>query len=319
MINLIDKNNCLEILDEYIGKVYSPELEKSIYLGLVQAGIEQAYKNIFFLLNNHYDQLIEINIDTIEAVIERYFESVVFKEREDYIQIIDLIAKKRNLHNVFDLLENERKLSIMKFNNFLSKGNSEPFLVWKVISDNPSVGYYKESEPFSFENVNDYEFVIINYYNTETDTCSIAIKVSEMTKENELGLNLSLLSVIRIKELNYESKVNFNCMVLDLKSKVLLCKIENFSSLFSSNGLQSQIEFTIEIFFNLSYNFSAILSHICRNFFMYNSLGSISKLSKNLLSLILKNSHLNVKNEDEKLNAIKNWSNLYINTRKRKG
>jgi hypothetical protein len=230
------------------------------------------------------------------------------------MQDIDLLAKRRNLHNVFDLLENERKRSIITFNNYLAKEKTEPFIVWKVISENSSLGYYKESEPFSFENVDKYEFVMINYYNAESDSFSIAIKVSEQKQENEQGLYLSLLSMIKIKEIQYESKINFNCLMLDFKSRVLLCKIDKFSSLFANEGLNTHLEFTIEIFFNLSSSFTGILSHICKNFYMYNSLSSVSKLSKNLLSLILKNSHLNVKNEDEKLTAVKNWSKIYFYT-----
>ncbi len=315
IINLLDKSNCLEILQEFTEKIYNHDENKSIYLNLVQMAIDHACKNVFFLINTQYDLLMEMKIDTVESIIERYFERVVFSSgKEEYMQVIDLLAKRRNLHNVFDLLENERKRSIITFNNYLAKEKTEPFIVWKVISENSSLGYYKESEPFSFENVDKYEFVMINYYNAESDSFSIAIKVSEQKQENEQGLYLSLLSMIKIKEIQYESKINFNCLMLDFKSRVLLCKIDKFSSLFANEGLNTHLEFTIEIFFNLSSSFTGILSHICKNFYMYNSLSSVSKLSKNLLSLILKNSHLNVKNEDEKLTAVKNWSKIYFYT-----
>lgn len=313
MINLVEKSNCLEILEEYMEKVNNQEEDRSIYLNLVQTAIDYAYKNVFFLINTQYDILMEMKIEIVESIIDRYFENVVFSGKEDFMQVIDLLAKRRNIHSVFDLLEDERKKSIIRFNSYLAKDKIEPFIVWKVISDNPSIGYYKESESFSFDSVDKFEFVMINYYNAQSDTFSIAIKVSEQKQESEQGLYLSLLSMIKIKEIQYESKINFNCLMLDFKSKVLLCKIDRFSSLFSNIGFQSHLEFTIEIFFNLSSSFTGILSHICRNFYMYNSLSSVTKLSKNLLSLILKNNHLNVKNEDEKLTAIKNWSNSHLN------
>ena len=86
-----------------------------------------------------------------------------------------------------------------------------------------------------------------------------------------------------------------------------MCKIENFSLLFVKNGFRN-IEYTIEIYLNISYNFSAILSHIWKNFYQFYSLPSMSKLSKNVMNLLIKSSCLNVKSEDEKISAIKNWS-----------
>lgn len=215
--------------------------------------------------------------------------------------------KKRKLNSVFDLLENERKKTINLFSRILNNDGSEPFLIWKVCSHNPNIGYYKESEPFSFENLDYYEFVIINHYNYENDTLNIAIKICNDKENSNSMLNLPLLSVICIKECNFKSKINFNCMVLDIKPKLLLCKIEKFSSFFAKTGFNS-IEYTIEIFFNVSCNFSAILSHICKKFNQYYSLPSISKLSKNVMNLIVKSTCLNVNSEEEKIIAIKNWS-----------
>jgi hypothetical protein len=307
-IKMIDRHNCLEILDEFVEKAMSSGKNHSSYVSLIETGFDQASKNIYFLLNTQFEKLIEINVDTLEAIVERYYENRIFKDKEDSTQILNLLIKRRCLGNVFELLENERKKSISTFSKLLRKASIEPFLVWKIATESPSSGYYKESEQFSFENVDNYEFVIINYYNTETDICTVAIKVSEDKHDKELGVNLSLLSVIKIKELNYESRINFNCIILDLKSNVLLAKIEKFSSYFSNNGLQSPFQFNIEIFFQVSYNFSAILSHITKNFNTLCSNPSLSKISKNVMGLIIKSKNLEVVSEEEKLCAIRAWS-----------
>ena len=305
LIHLIENNNCLEVLKEFE--------EKKKYIDLVQICIENAYKNIFYLINNKNDKLLSLNNEIIEEIFERYFDNSIFKLKEDYSQIINLMIKYRNLPDIFELLENERKRAITIFGKSLNYNNYKPFLIWKVHCDNPNQGYYKESEPFYFDHLENYEFVIINYYNYENDTFNIAIKIFNEKGESDTTINLPILSMIKIKELNFSSNINFNCMVLDTKSKVLLSKIEKFSSFFVKKGF-NKIEYTLEIFFNISSNFSAILSHICRNFYQFYSLPSIVKISKNVINIIIKSSCLIVKNEEEKISAIKNWSKIYINT-----
>ena len=126
---------------------------------------------------------------------------------------------------------------------------------------------------------------------------------------------ISLLSICEIKEINFESKINFTCIFSNTKNKVLACKIENFSKYFIDQGIKfdCEIEYTLSIYFNLSYNFSSILMHICKNFYEYHSLSSICKIPKSVLSIILKNENLNIGSEDEVLQAVLTWSKLFLN------
>ena len=306
--NLIDKDNCLELMKEFVEKFYKNSHHfKSKYDDIIQKCFDYAYKNIFYFIYHKNDTLLSLNVETLEEIFEIYFKNTVFKSAEDNTRIIMILMKKRKLNNEIDLLENERKKTINKFSNIFNNDEFEPFLKWKVSSNEPSLGFYKESEPFKFENLDNYEFVLVNHYNNENDSFSIAIKIYRENPDSDKTLNLPIISVISIKELNFKSSINFNCFVLDLKPKPLLCKIENFSLLFVKNGFRN-IEYTIEIYLNISYNFSAILSHIWKNFYQFYSLPSMSKLSKNVMNLLIKSSCLNVKSEDEKISAIKNWS-----------
>ena len=249
-----------------------------------------------------------MNSETLEEIFERYFESSTAKVQEDTSQIINFMIKTRKLKNIFNLLENERKRTIDNFSKTLSTKHYEPFLIWKIQSEIPNLGYYKESESFSFEGYKKVDFVLINYYNFENDVFNIAIKLSDDKLALDRMTNLSILSLINIKEINFKSKINFNCIVFDQKSKVLLCKIEKFSSFFKNSF--NNINFTIEIYFHISHNFSAIISHICDNFYQYYTLPNINIISKNVMNLIIRNKSLNNKSEDEKIIAVINWSKL---------
>jgi hypothetical protein len=221
-----------------------------------------------------------------------------------------MMMKNRKISNIFELLENERKRSINIFEK-LHEDGLEPTIIWKIKSDDPSMGFYKESEEFQFEKLS---VVLINYYDSTKDLYNMALKLTDIRDEN-IDLNsqqhiVSVLSICEISEINYKSKINFNCIFSNTKTKVLVSKIENFSKLFKEFD---NIDYSLTIYFNISYNFSSILTHICKNFYEFHSLSSIAKISKNVLNIILKNNILNVRNEDEVLFAVINWSNLFLN------
>ena len=199
----------------------------------------------------------------------------------------------------------------------------DPTIIWNIKSDEPGLGFYKESEEFEFEKIS---LIMINYYDAAKDVYNMAIKITDVKDQknftnfdtdphnnlnniNNLNNNnqfiISILSICEIPEIKYKSKINFNCIFSNTKSKVLVFKIENFSNYFEKF---EEIDFNMKIYFIISYNFSSILTHICKNFYEYYSLNSISKISKNVLNIILKNEILNVQHEDEVLHAVMNWS-----------
>ena len=308
----ITKYTCLRVLLDYFDKLS----ENNIYLQLIQNCIEVASKNIYFLINNQSDEIAMLKDETIEEIIERYFELVSLKLNIDHSLIMRLMIKSRKVPDIFELLENERKKCIAFFEKIMCE-NIEPTIVWKIRNDDPQKGFYKESDEFPHENLNS---LIINHYDSIKDEFNIALRISSVSLRNESlsendevsnSIIFSILSVVEIPEINFKSNTNFNCFFNNTKIKVLLCRIENFSKFFfveSFKFLQS-VEFTMKIYFNINYNFSAILTHICKNFYEYYSLNSLSKISKNVFSIILKNKILNIRNEDEILYGVTSYVN----------
>ena len=211
-----------------------------------------------------------------------------------------LMINLRKLNDIFELLENERRRSLNTFEKLFNEG-LDPTIIWKIKSAETDKGFYKESDEFTYENIS---FAVLNTYDNVKDVYQIAIKITKVVNDSQEVDNsnvvFSILSICEIKEINYKSKINFNCIYNNSKAKVLITKIENFSKLFSSNPM----DFVLKIYLNLSYNFSSIFSHICKNFYEYHSLPNIGKIPKNVLGLIIKNKNLNVRTEDEKLFAI---------------
>ncbi len=304
----MEKNTCLKIIKDYINYIYE-ENSKNLFLELIQTSIDIASNNIYYLISNLNDELFSISEDSLEEIIERYFESVIFQSNLDHSLIMRLMMKNRKINNIYELLENERKRSISIFEKLYHDG-LEPTIMWKIKSEDPKLGFYKESEEFQYEKIN---IILINYYDANNDVYNMALRLTDIRDENNDNSQqnvISILSICEINEIKYKSKINFNCIFSNTKTKVLVTKIENFSKYFENFN---ELDYSLTIYFNISYNFSSILTHICKNFYEFHSLSSISKLSKNVLNIILKNNLLNVRTEDEVLFAVINWSINFIN------
>ena len=300
--------------------IYSDDY-RNLFLNLIHICIGIAANNIFFLVNNKHEELFAIAEDSLEEIFERYFESVIFNNSIDHSLLMRLMIEYRKLNDIYELLENERKRAINIFDKLYQDG-LDPTIIWNIKSNDPASGFYKESEEFEFEKIS---LIMINYYDAQKDVYNMAIKITDLrdtknttNSESDSQMNflqqnqfiISILSICEIPEIKFKSKINFNCIFSNTKSKVLVFKIENFSKMFQKF---EEIDFLMKIYFMISYNFSSILTHICKNFYEYYSLNSISKISRNVLNIILKNEILNVQHEDEVLHAVMNWSkNLFF-------
>jgi len=314
----LDKTCCLKVLIDYMEYIYNEEF-RLIFLSLIHVCIGIASNNIFYLVNNKHEELFAIAEDSLEEIFERYFESVIFNTSKDHSLLIRLMIEYRKLNDVYELLENERKRAINIFDKVYQEG-LDPTIIWNIKSNDPASGFYKESEEFEFEKIS---IIMINYYDAAKDIYNMAIKITDIKDlknttnsetDSQININqnqnqnqfiISILSICEIPEIKFKSKINFNCIFSNTKSKVLVFKIENFSKNFE---VFEEIDFSMKIYFMISYNFSSILTHICKNFYEYYSLNSISKISRNVLNIILRNEILNVQNEDEVLSAVMNWS-----------
>lgn len=315
----LDKTSCLQILHDYMEYIYN-ENYRNVFLNLIHVSIGIAANNIFYLVNNKHEDLFSIPEDSLEEIFERYFESVIFNNSIDHSLLMRLMIEYRKLNDIYELLENERKRAINIFDKLYQDG-LDPTIIWNIKSNDPVTGFYKESEEFEFEKIS---LIMINYYDAQKDIYNMAIKITDLREaknttnsESDSQMNfhqhnqfiISILSICEIPEINYKSKINFNCIFSNTKSKVLVFKIENFSKMFEKF---EEIDFSMKIYFMISYNFTSILTHICKNFYEYYSLNSISKISRNVLNIILKNEILNVQHEEEVLHAVMNWSKIYF-------
>lgn len=251
------------------------------------------------------------------------------------------IPESNYKNDIFLNLEKERKKAISNFETpFLENKEIKPTLVYTVNIENLS-SYFCEQKDFCFEGLYIRLFLVYehnknifnlsmqhlnkkeikdeeeedNYLNESLgDTIKKISKNEDFNFENN-NLNnnkiISILSICKIKEINYQSKIIFNCFFSKSKGKFIIFKLDDFTNYFKDKitnlkGYLS-IKFDLEIFFNRDYILSTILNQICQNFHNYYSLHSVVNIPRTALNLIIKNKDLKYKEENEKLICILNW------------
>lgn len=297
----LDKMTCLRILRDYFDQIKSNDH----YFELVSKCIEIASKNIFFLIHNNQEELARLSEDSLEEIIGRYFESVKLITNIDHSIIMRLMIKLRNLNDIFELLEHERKRSISNFEKICTDGLL-PFLTWKISSD-LNILINNPTEEFNYEHI---RAQLSTQYEPSKDILHLSMRIigieNKSNANNNSEIIFSLLSNFEFQELNFRTNTTFHCMTQS-KKNIPICRIQNFSKLIE--GYEKK-DLTLKIYFELSHNFSSIFLHICKNFYEYYSLVSLAKIPKSVLNLILRNKCLNVRNQDEVLFSIITYSKL---------
>jgi len=313
----INKENCLSILIENYKKIETKSNTLCEgYSRLINTCIELTANNLFHLIKVNEKELNSLKKRLTEEIIDRFFYLRKESEQDDYTPIINFLIKNKKFNDVFELLESRRKDTIKRSILYV------PVIVWKInIPENQS-SFYKESNDFSIENINN---ILIVYYDAETDNLKVALRTGNSVdkicktehrnddynkRQIESFRIYSFLSLVEIPEINYKSIISFNCLFNTSNSKILLSKIDNFSNFLKGNNIINRDlkELTLKVYIEYDFCFSAVLMHICKNFHLYHSLSSISIIPKNLLTIILKSRNLNINNEDEKLIGIVNYS-----------
>ena len=67
----LDKFTCLKILKDYLEKLDNEDT-KQYYTEIIQKCFEISAKNIFYLVNNHQNELAMLKDDSLEEIIERF-------------------------------------------------------------------------------------------------------------------------------------------------------------------------------------------------------------------------------------------------------
>ena len=382
LITKISKNNCIEIIINFIDLTFEAKIKK-FFINLIKKAISTISYYLPDFIINKKESLFLLSKETIEEIIETYFENKSKfnennininlrskdEEKQDIKNVFNLLMYARNIHSdIFNLLENERKNALNNFeNNVMGNKGYKPKFIWRIKYTDIKDEIYQEYK-IVIDNIN---LILINYYEPKKDIFQLALQINGINsiisdnnnKDNKNLLNISLSSkkgnnknlliennneiegnsydniiesyynniisdnnklndntflnyilsalyCCELSEIGFKSKINFNCVNHNCKSKFLVFKLNNFSKLikFSKNNNKS-IDFSIKLFFTRNYIFSSIINQICNNLDIYYKYFSINKIPKLALSIILKNTnHPNSsKNEYFKLQLIKNW------------
>jgi len=321
IIPQINRDNCIIIIKNYIDLLYNKQV-KSIFSDLIEKCFLYINKHISYFISKKKNELLQLSQETIDEIIDRYFKNYYSSLNiEENKLIFWLLLNNRNINNdLFELLENERKNAIMNFESLHSSNNNfETYLIWDIHCENLNQ-VILENEEIIIEGI---KIKLISYFDNNNDIFNLAMEIinddenvydsiekkpSNLIEKNSI---ISLISVCEIKEINFKSKMNFNCIFTSSKTKYLIFKLNNFrdnlKNIISENN--KNIKFTLHLYLSRNYIFPSILYEILKNFKEYYSLNSISNLPRSALNVIFKNDIINVESEDQKLICILNWLN----------
>ena len=254
------------------------------------------------ILNN-----FTINTNEIELENPNLSQCVDMKELN---KIINFLIKKRNQNDFFSLLSNEFMKIISEENINEINNLPNPNFTLKI-SVNDINNYYEEYPINNSFNFNDnMKIVIVVYYKKNEDSFNVSIKLSKSKNEKmqtsfDIITFLSLASIEEIdnKQINVKSLTNN-------KSMYEILRITNFKKIISSKNDKvvspsGSHYITLKVFLKPCFIYTMLCNYLFYNLEnLYNN-KNITKLSKNLLGIIIKKKRL-VKNEEDKSNDIKN-------------
>jgi hypothetical protein len=228
------------------------------------------------------------------------------------------LIKKRNQNDFFNLLSNEF-MNIVSEDN-INEINSLPnptFLLKLNLNDLND--YYEEYPINNLFNLNDnMKLIIIVYYKKKEDTFNIALRLSKDKNEKTLSgfdiftfLSLALVEEIDNRQVNVKSLFNN-------KSMYEILKISNFKKIISSNNkgnnnkkndiLLMNEYLTLKLFLKPCFIYTMLTNYLFYDLENLYDNKNISKLSKNLLNLIIQRKQL-VKTEDNNIENDKDINN----------
>ena len=266
--------------------------------------IDELYEK--FSLNLILNNFI-INNNEIELENPNFNQCLDMKELN---KIINFLIKKRNQSDFFSLLSNEFMKIISEENINEINNLPNPNFTLKI-SINEINNYYEEYPLNNSLNFNDnMKIIIVVYYKKNEDSFNVSIKLSKNKNEKMQTsfdiitfLSLALIEEIDNKQINVKSLTNN-------KSMYEILRITNFKKIISSknNNVVSSSGnhyITLKVFLKPCFIYTMLCNYLFYNLEnLYNN-KNITKLSKNLLSIIIKKKQL-VKNGEDKSNDMKN-------------
>ena len=249
-------------------------------------------------------------------------------ELKELNKIINFLMKKRNQNDFFSLLSNEFMRIISEENINEINNLPNPTFILKI-NVNDINNYYEEYPIDDTFNMNDnMKIIIVVYYKKNEDTFNVALKLSK--NKNDKGniyfdiitfLTLALVEEIDSRKINIKS-LSHN------KSMYEILKITNFTKIISEKNKTEKNEYlTLKIFLKPCYIYIMLTNYLFYNLENLYTNKNISKLSKNLLNIIIqkkqliKSDDINSKNDkeiknsntDKILSCLINWLNDEVN------
>lgn len=247
------------------------------------------------------DKILSLPKEQFEYLFEQYASQKEFDS-----VVIDIIRERNQIDNnqaIFDLIEIERKRIL---NSFSEKSMQKQTLLEIPLTTN-KINQNQEIYEEKSISISSLSLTVIAFYASSIDTLNIAFQFQDIISSSTLPSNnmlISILSQCEIEEINYKSKINFNCVYFNTQSKMLIYKISNFKSKVNNGKITN---FTLKIKISRNFFFPSLLIFSAKNFNKYSKSDSIEKIPKAVFLLILKHAQLNRKNENDILSSVCQW------------
>ena len=194
--------------------------------------------------------------------------------------------------------------------NELNKLPNPTFIL--KINLNEIYNYYEEYEiNNSFISNDNAKVIIILYYKKNEDTFNVALKISK-NKNNKIKTNydiITYLSLALIEEIN-NKQINVKSLSYN-KSMYEILKIANFQKIFSESTIKKEY-ISLKIFLKPCYTYTILTNYLFYNLENLCDKSNVSKLSKNLVNIIIQKKQL-IKNDDNiNSNSNKNIQNYNV-------
>ena len=283
--------------------------------------IDEIYEKFSFnLISNNYK---------VGKNVKKIFDLNSLEKKIDIIdidvleEIVKFLMQKRNQKDFFYLLSNEylRIISEENINELYNLPN--PTFILKI-NINEIDDYYEEYSLNNLFSLNDnFKIILIVYYKKNEDSFNVSIKLSKNNKNIKLFFDiLTFLSLAIIDELN-NKQINVKSLSFN-KSQYEIFKLTNFKKNINNKYINNTSEkndyFTFKLFLKPCYIYILLSNYLYFNLENLNDNENITKLNKNLLSIIISKYYLNKKEElnsnnncDIIVEFLINWLNDEIN------
>ena len=244
--------------------------------------------------------------------------------------LIMLLLSKNNLDNIFSLLTREYMYLLSSESIQELQNLPNPNFQTKI----PLSLYENYYEEFPLDiNINNQLLTLVIYYKKSDKSINVCIKLSKNKKEkiktSEENDNnkycfeiLTFLTSVKITKIHKDEKniieiQNNLTSLTNNKSMYSILKIPHFNLAlkeeFINNKEKSEDYFLLTLRISLCDIYSVVASYLLHDYYKYSNDKDVSKLTKQLFILLLKNQNINKKSENNIVRSILLWLDDEIN------